>query len=59
MNPQHSEARVGVSGTTKLTSQGRAGPLPRKASITWEMEGRIRNNNNAESRLQKMDHQTV
>lgn len=43
LNPQQPEACVGVSGTIKLTSQGRAGPLPRKASITREMEGRMRN----------------
>lgn len=43
LNPQQPDACVGVSGTIKLTSQGRAWPLPRKASITQEMEGRIRN----------------
>lgn len=43
LNPQQPDACVCVSRTIKLTSQGRAGPLPRKASITQEMEGSIRN----------------
>lgn len=42
LNSQQPEACVGVFGTIKLASWGRAGPLPRKASITQEMEAKIR-----------------